>query len=118
MLIYNRFLFICSNSLFFFKILDEVYTILNYIKNTPCLERPYRVTDELFDLSTMAMEYFRDRIEPTLPDIAYFNKDFFKLHTPKRRNTQIKLNIFLNDFLFIIKTKLSSFVYSYFSGCL
>lgn len=65
-----------------FKILDEVYTILNYIKNTSCLERPYRVTDELFDLSTMAMEYFRDRIEPTLPGIAYFNKDFFKI--PRR----------------------------------
>ncbi|XP_073812439.1 F-box protein dampened [Musca autumnalis] len=68
-------------------ILDEVYTILNYIKNTPCLERPYRVTDELFDLSTMAMEYFRDRIEPTLPGIAYFNKDFFahKLPTTTKR---------------------------------
>ncbi|KAM7343950.1 F-box protein dampened [Cochliomyia hominivorax] len=66
-------------------ILDEVYTILNYIKNTPCLERPYRVTDELFDLSTMAMEYFRDRIEPTLPGIAYFNKDFFKLSTTTKR---------------------------------
>ncbi|XP_075166133.1 F-box protein dampened [Haematobia irritans] len=66
-------------------ILDEVYTILNYIKNTPCLERPYRVTDELFDLSTMAMEYFRDRIEPTLPGIAYFNKEFFKLPTTTKR---------------------------------
>ncbi|XP_065366676.1 uncharacterized protein dmpd [Calliphora vicina] len=66
-------------------ILDEVYTILNYIKNTPCLERPYRVTDELFDLSTMAMEYFRDRIESTLPGIAYFNKDFFKLPTTTKR---------------------------------
>uniref|UniRef100_A0A1I8NDQ4 Uncharacterized protein n=1 Tax=Musca domestica TaxID=7370 RepID=A0A1I8NDQ4_MUSDO len=66
-------------------ILDEVYTILNYIKNTPCLERPYRVTDELFDLSTMAMEYFRDHIEPTLPGIAYFNKEFFKLPTTTKR---------------------------------
>lgn len=65
--------------------MDEVYTILNYIKNTSCLERPYRVTDELFDLSTMAMEYFRDRIEPTLPGIAYFNKDFFKLPTTTKR---------------------------------
>ncbi|XP_067627720.1 uncharacterized protein [Eurosta solidaginis] len=66
-------------------ILDEVYNILNYIRNTPRLERPYRVTDELFDLSTMAMEYFRDRIEQTLPDIAYFNKDFFKLPTTTKR---------------------------------
>lgn len=68
-----------------FQILDEVYTILNYIKNTPCLEKPYRVTDELFDLSTMAMEYFRDRIESTLPGIAYFNKEFFKLPTTTKR---------------------------------
>ncbi|XP_039954376.1 uncharacterized protein LOC120770845 [Bactrocera tryoni] len=66
-------------------ILDEVYNILTYIRNTPRLERPYRVTDELFDLSTMAMEYFRDRIEQTLPDIAYFNKDFFKLPTTTKR---------------------------------
>uniref|UniRef100_W8ASN7 F-box only protein 28 n=3 Tax=Ceratitis capitata TaxID=7213 RepID=W8ASN7_CERCA len=66
-------------------ILDEVYNILNYIRNTPRLERPYRVTDELFDLSTMAMEYFRDRIEKTLPDIAYFNKAFYKLPTTTKR---------------------------------
>lgn len=67
------------------QILDEVYNILNYIRNTPRLERPYRVTDELFDLSTMAMEYFRDRIEKTLPDIAYFNKAFYKLPTTTKR---------------------------------
>ncbi|XP_055372304.1 intermembrane lipid transfer protein vps13B [Condylostylus longicornis] len=58
-------------------ILDEVYNVLNYIRTTPKLERPYRVTDELFDLSTMAMEYFKEHIEPNLPEIAYFNKDFF-----------------------------------------
>ncbi|XP_054737083.1 uncharacterized protein LOC129243795 [Anastrepha obliqua] len=65
-------------------ILDEVYNILIYIRNTPRLERPYRVTDELFDLSTMAMEYFRDRIEQTLPDIACY-KDFYKLPTTTKR---------------------------------
>lgn len=42
------------------------------------LARPFKVTDELFDLSTMAMEYFREHIEPNLPDIAYFNKDYSK----------------------------------------
>lgn len=68
------------------QILDEVHSILNYISITPRLQRPYRVTDELFDLSTMAMEYFKDRIEPTLPGLAYFNKDFFQLPaTTKRR---------------------------------
>jgi len=62
-----------------------VQTILNYISITPRLQRPYRVTDELFDLSTMAMEYFKDRIESTLPGLAYFNKDFYTLPTTTKR---------------------------------
>ncbi|XP_026672520.1 F-box only protein 28 isoform X2 [Ceratina calcarata] len=61
------------------EILDEVYRILHYIKITPKLARPYKVTDELFDLSTMAMEYFKERIEPTLPEIPYFGADFLDL---------------------------------------
>lgn len=55
------------------QILDEVYNVLNYIRKTPKVTRPFKVTDELFDLSTMAMEYFKDHIEPTLPVIAYYN---------------------------------------------
>ncbi|XP_046390797.1 F-box only protein 28 [Ischnura elegans] len=58
------------------EILDEVYRILHYINVTPKLARPYKVTDELFDLSTMAMEYFKEHIEPTLPEIPYFGADF------------------------------------------
>ncbi|XP_043286506.1 F-box only protein 28 isoform X2 [Venturia canescens] len=61
------------------EILDEVYRILHYIKVTPKLARPYKVTDELFDLSTMAMEYFKEWIEPTLPEIPYFGADFLDL---------------------------------------
>ncbi|XP_023289255.1 F-box only protein 28 isoform X2 [Orussus abietinus] len=61
------------------EILDEVYRILHCIKVTPKLARPYKVTDELFDLSTMAMEYFKERIEPTLPEIPYFGADFLDL---------------------------------------
>ncbi|KAK9303705.1 hypothetical protein QLX08_004703 [Tetragonisca angustula] len=61
------------------EILDEVYRILHYIKVTPKLARPYKVTDELFDLSTMAMEYFKEHIEPTLPEIPYFGADFLDL---------------------------------------
>ncbi|EDS45651.1 conserved hypothetical protein [Culex quinquefasciatus] len=57
-------------------ILDEVYSVIYYIRSTPTLARPFKVTDELFDLSTMAMEYFREHIEPNLPDITYFNKDY------------------------------------------
>lgn len=58
------------------EILDEVYHILHYIKVTPKLAKPYQVTDEFFDLSTMAMEYFKEKIEPDLPEIAYFGTDF------------------------------------------
>ncbi|XP_030765535.1 F-box only protein 28 [Sitophilus oryzae] len=58
------------------EILDEVYSILHYIKTTSKLDLPYKVTDELFDLSTMAMEYFKEKIEPNLPEIAYFSADF------------------------------------------
>lgn len=61
------------------EILDEVNRILHYIRVTPKLARPYKVTDELFDLSTMAMEYFKERIEPTLPEIPYFGADFLDL---------------------------------------
>lgn len=69
-----------KNSLdLFLQILDEVYRILYYIKVTPKLQRPYKVTDELFDLSTMAMEYFKEHIEPTLPEIPYFGADFLDL---------------------------------------
>lgn len=65
--------------LIIFQILDEVNRILHYIRVTPKLARPYKVTDELFDLSTMAMEYFKERIEPTLPEIPYFGADFLDL---------------------------------------
>lgn len=58
------------------EVLDEVYRILHYIKKTTKLQRPYKVTDELFDLSSMAMEYFKEHIEPRLPEIAYFTSDF------------------------------------------
>ena len=57
------------------EVLDEVHRILCYVKNTPNLSRAYKVTDELFDLSTMAMEFFKEFIEPTLPEINYFGID-------------------------------------------
>lgn len=53
------------------QVLDEVHRILRYLKTTPVPNFAYKVTDELFDLSTMAVEYFKDRIEPTLPEINY-----------------------------------------------
>ncbi|KAI5637438.1 f-box domain-containing protein [Phthorimaea operculella] len=63
------------------EILDEVYSILAYLKTTTKLARPYKVTDELFDLTTMAMEYFKEHIEPNLPEITYFGTDFFDITT-------------------------------------
>lgn len=66
------------------EILDEVFRILNYIASTSTqpLGRAYKVTDELFDLSTMAMEYFKENIEPTLPEITYFGSDFLEFTPP------------------------------------
>ncbi|CAL1276023.1 unnamed protein product [Larinioides sclopetarius] len=55
------------------EVLDEVNRLLNYMKKTLCLNRPFKVTDELFDLSTMAVEYFKEHIEPTLPEVIYFS---------------------------------------------
>ena len=65
-----------------FQILDEVQRILYYIKESTSLGRAYKVTDELFDLSTMAMEYFKDHIEPTLPEITFFGAEFLDFTTP------------------------------------
>lgn len=59
--------------------MDEVYGILSYLKTATKLARPYKVTDELFDLTTMAMEYFKEHIEPNLPEITYFGTDFFDI---------------------------------------
>lgn len=58
-----------------------MYGILSYLKTTTKLARPYKVTDELFDLTTMAMEYFKEHIEPNLPEITYFGTDFFDITT-------------------------------------
>lgn len=52
-------------------ILDEVYSVLRHVQNTPKLSRPYKVTDELFDLSSMAMEFFKEHMEPKLPELVY-----------------------------------------------
>ena len=62
--------------------MDEVFRILNYIASTQHPGRAYKVTDELFDLSTMAMEYFKENIEPTLPEITYFGSDFLEFTPP------------------------------------
>ena len=55
---------------------------MSYIALTQPLGRAYKVTDELFDLSTMAMEYFKENIEPSLPEITYFGSDFLDFTPP------------------------------------
>ena len=67
---------------------------MRHIRNTPNLGRSYRVTDELCDLSTMAMEYFKDKIEPTLPEITFFGSDFLDFTTPYT-SMRIKLLFFV-----------------------
>lgn len=57
-------------------ILDEVLCVLTHIEVTQVLGRPYKVTDELFDLSSMAMEYFKEHVEPGLPDLVYFSSNY------------------------------------------
>jgi len=79
-----------------------VYKILHYIKVTVKLARPYKVTDELFDLSTMAMEYFREKIEPTLPEIRLFGNDYHEFPSPLGTNFfiyKIKTYIYIMIFL-------------------
>ena len=73
--------------LFLSQILDEVQRIMRYIRqnsNQPP-KGPNRayifMEDELFDLTTMAMEYFKENIEPTLPEITYFGADFLDFTT-------------------------------------
>ena len=78
------------------QILDEVFRILNYIATTHPLGRAYKVTDELFDLSTMAMEYFNKDIEPTLPEITYFGSDFLDF-TPPFATPSKRLQLPLNN---------------------
>ncbi len=59
-----------------FQILDEVQRILTCVTTAPEIGKAYKVTEELYDLSAMAMEYFKDKLEPTLPEISYLSSDF------------------------------------------
>jgi len=78
------------------EILDEVQRIMRYIRHTPNQHIPKRgsayifMEDEVFDLTTMAMEYFKEHIEPTLPEITYFGADFLdftSFATPTKRRS-------------------------------
>ena len=72
-----------------------------YIKTTPNLGKAFKVTDELFDLSTMAMEYFKEKLEPTLPEITFFGAgDFLDFTTPftnSKQTNELGLNTSLTE---------------------
>lgn len=65
------------------QVLDEVLRILDYVTSTTNIGRAYKVTDELFDLSTMAMEYFKEKIEPTFPEINTLSPDYIPIFSSK-----------------------------------
>ncbi|KAL3187755.1 hypothetical protein MRX96_024511 [Rhipicephalus microplus] len=43
---------------------------------TPKISPVNKVTDELFDLMSLAMEYFKEHIPPTLPEVDYCMDDY------------------------------------------
>ncbi|XP_019620242.1 PREDICTED: F-box only protein 28-like [Branchiostoma belcheri] len=48
------------------KVVDEIYRVLWFINSTPSPPRAHELLQELRDISSMAMEYFDDKIAPTL----------------------------------------------------
>ncbi|XP_066303336.1 F-box only protein 28-like isoform X1 [Branchiostoma lanceolatum] len=48
------------------KVVDEIYRVLWFINATPAPPRAHELLQELRDISSMAMEYFDDKIAPTL----------------------------------------------------
>ncbi|XP_067119475.1 F-box only protein 28 isoform X2 [Centruroides vittatus] len=48
------------------KVIDEIYRVLRYIQNTPTPPRAHEILQELRDISSMAMEYFDEKIAPAL----------------------------------------------------
>jgi len=75
------------------EIVDEVKRIMYYVRDTNPLGRAYKVTDELFDLSSMAMEYFKEKIEPVLPEISYFSTDFPEFSPPISSPSPVVLSL-------------------------
>ena len=65
--------------------------------------------DELFDLSTMAMEYFKEHIEPTLPEITYFGADYldFTSFSGTCKLTNDFTRVFFSNFSYSIDIKIS-----------
>ena len=95
--------------------MDEVLRIIRYIQKAPTGQprnpkNPYiYMEDELFDLSTMAMEYFKEHIEPTLPEITYFGADYldFTSFSGTCKLTNDFTSFSLSNFSYSIEIKIS-----------
>ncbi|KAG9484550.1 F-box only protein 28 [Eleutherodactylus coqui] len=48
------------------KVIDEIYNVLRYVNSTRSPQRAHEVLQELRDISSMAMEYFDEKIVPIL----------------------------------------------------
>ncbi|KAK9411985.1 F-box only protein 28 [Crotalus adamanteus] len=48
------------------KVIDEIYRVLRYVNSTKAPQRAHEVLQELRDISSMAMEYFDEKIVPIL----------------------------------------------------
>ncbi|KAK7827163.1 hypothetical protein U0070_019959 [Myodes glareolus] len=46
------------------KVIDEIYRVLRYVNSTRAPQRAHEVLQELRDISSMAMEYFDEKIFP------------------------------------------------------
>lgn len=50
----------------FLQVIDEIYRVLRYVNSTRAPQRAHEVLQELRDISSMAMEYFDEKIVPIL----------------------------------------------------
>lgn len=48
------------------QVIDEIYRVLRYVNSTRAPQRAHEVLQELRDISSMAMEYFDEKIVPIL----------------------------------------------------
>ncbi|XP_059947364.1 F-box only protein 28 isoform X1 [Mesoplodon densirostris] len=51
---------------FLLHVIDEIYRVLRYVNSTRAPQRAHEVLQELRDISSMAMEYFDEKIVPIL----------------------------------------------------
>lgn len=90
------------------QILDEVFNVLRSIRTQP--QRPHDMTEELYDLTTMAMEYFKEHLEPRLPSLMplpVMNRSRFVDYSKSKYHSTVLFNSvrFLTLFLFVFNSQ-------------